>query len=199
MGIFSDSRVEDIAAIEHIVGTSVAYFNDESSKRGEAVGIVVQSRPDYDSISDIGGRIRNEFLSSTALHRVGTLLVLANSFPLFSILKDGKPMLDLEARKKFLSRFTCFLIQASLSTMTLQDGNRTYVLRWEKFPDAYFEEEFMQYLYLIPHAKVVLGEIQQKQETKDDTKILAHLSLGCSMALRSCVREAALELPPPRS
>lgn len=197
MGIFIDHREDDIVTISHLVDVSVEYFNTENERQGNPVGIVIQSRDEFGSISDVGDRILREFLYPTALQRVATLLVLANAFPLFSLQRDRKPLMHIQERKKFLSRFTCFLVQASLSTMTIdREDGQSYSISWKGFPDAYFQEQFLTYLYWIDTAKALTAnENEKKQKEKDDTKILAHLALGCSMALESCV-SVKIVLPP---
>lgn len=149
MGIFSDSPQADIQAISHIVGASLAVFARENEKRAGAVDYEVSANDRFEFISDAGGRILQNRGFDNAVIRVATLVVLCNAAPPFSVKRHGKLCLDFAARKDFLSRFTCLLVHAALSTMEVDRGAETFVLRWNGFPDDTFSEEFLTYLQWI--------------------------------------------------
>ena len=144
MGIFSESPEQDIEAISHIVGVSLSYYRAEARKQG--ISYTISTTSNFEQISTDGGRILKEFLYPTALQRVGTLLVLCNAYCPFSIVDGRKPVLNIHNRRELLSTFTCLLIQAALSTLTLERDGRTYSLQWHGFPDDYFRDQFFTYL-----------------------------------------------------
>ncbi len=195
MGIFAESRDEDVEAISQFVGVSMAFYSCERASAGATVDFEVTPTPNFDFgfISDLGGRVLTEFEFPTALQRVATLLVLCNSIPPFSLTRRGKLCLDVGARKAFLSRFTCLLVQAALSTMSLEREGRKYSLSFDGFPDVYFCEQFLVYLQWMESYTVVPGGDPQSRAFRTAgeayRRILAHLVLGCALALASCVRE----------
>jgi len=193
MGIFSESRNKDVEAISQFVQSSLAYYAAEG---GAVPGIQVDSSFDFGFISDVGTRILKEFDSPTALQRVATLVVLCNSCPPFSVTQRGELLLNLRTRKQFLSRFTCLLVQAALSTMTLEREGGTYSLRWAGFPDASFRDQFLVYLQWVESLTVVPGGEPNSREFKQAMeafeKLLAHLVLGCALVLTVCVTEDTL-------
>jgi hypothetical protein len=198
MGIFSDSREQDIEAISHVIRVSLSFYAHERSKRSGAIEFEVNSNDRFEFLSETGGRILHNLGFDTALVRVATLVVLCNVAPPFSLRKHGKPCLDVAARKEFLSRFTCLLVQAALSTMQVERAGKWFSLRWNGFPDDTFADEFLTYLQWIESMKVEPGKTGKERKQTEDAflNILAHLSLGCAMALRSCVKEDAAEVRP---
>ena len=103
---------------------------------------------------------------------------------------DGKkPVLNLHSRREFLSIFTCLLIQASLSTLTLERDGRAYHLQWNGFPDDYFRDQFFTYQWI---ESMKVAPEAAKAAKEGYIRILAQLSLGCAMALVPCV----IETPP---
>jgi hypothetical protein len=198
MGIFSDSGEEDIEAISHIIRVSLSFYAHERTKRSGAVEFEVDSNDRFEFLSEAGGRILHNLGLDSALVRVATLVVLCNVAPPFSVTKQGKPCLDMAARKEFLSRFTCLLVQAALSTMNVERAGNWYTLSWKGFPDESFAEEFLTYLQWIESIKAEPGKTdkERKQAEAAFLNILAHISLGCAMALRSCVKEDPAETDP---
>lgn len=196
MGIFSDSSEEDIEAISHIVRVSLSFYAHERSKRAGAIEFEVDSNDRFEFLSEAGGRILHNLGFHTALVRVATLVVLCNVAPPFSVTRQGKPCLDMAVRKEFLSRFTCLLVQAALSTMNVERAGNWYSLSWKGFPDESFAEEFLTYLQWIESIKVEPGKKERKQAEDAFLNILAHISLGCAMALLSCVKEDPVEPSP---
>ncbi len=81
--------------------------------------------------------------------------------------------------------------------MEVDRGPDTFTLRWNAFPNQAFSERFLMYLQLVEGLKVDPGttEKQRKQSQEAYFKILAHLSLGCSLALESCVKEERVAKP----
>jgi hypothetical protein len=193
MGIFTDARDEDIEAISQIVTVSLSFYQSECAKRGSPFDFEVKPNSDFGAISDLGTRVLHEFHDPTALQRVAALVVVCNSSRPFSISQKGKLFLNVDARKEFLSRFTCLLVQAALSTMSMQRGGQDYSLRWNGFPDAYFCEQFLVYLQWTESFVVVPGGDRNSRQFKAAMeafdRILAHLVLGCALALVSCVSE----------
>src|SRR5439155_21230166 len=131
MGIFSDSKDEDLAAITHIAEGCVFHFNSKVAQ----TGVIIEISHDFQYISDVGGKILVEFLHPTMLSRVATLVVLSNAFPVFSLRRKDGIMLNLDQRRNFMARFTCLFVQASLSTLSLEIDGKEYFLRWHGFPN----------------------------------------------------------------
>lgn len=94
------------------------------------------------------------------------------------------------------------LVHAALSTMEADRGADTYMLAWNAFPDETFKQQFLMYLQWIDGLKVDPGksEKEKKQSQEAYFKILAHISLGCALALSRCVKEVPVikpqQLPP---
>jgi hypothetical protein len=77
--------------------------------------------------------------------------------------------------------------------MTLEREGRTYSLRWQGFPDDYFCDQFLVYLQWVESLAIVPGGEPHSREFRDSMeafeKLLAHLVLGCALALAICVTE----------
>jgi hypothetical protein len=192
MGIFCNSREEDVSVISRIVEVSLDFYNNQGPETKS--GISVTTTGEFEHISEVGGQILSEFISPTVMDRVATLLVLANAFPVFALRKNGRPFLDLQARRKFLSRFTCLFVQAALATMGVEDeGGQVLFYRWIGFPKPYLLDRLLTYLEWIDPTKV-MQQITKRGpgNLTDDTKTLAQLSLGCAMALAHCVSSEPL-------
>jgi hypothetical protein len=198
MGIFSESSQEDIAAISHIIRASLAFYANENTKRGGAIEYQVNSNERLEFISEAGGKILRIVGFDDALVRAAALVVLCNAAPPFSITKQGKPCLDVGVRKEFLSRFTCLVLHAALSTMQVDRGGVTFNLSWKEFPDETFGGQFLRYLQWIDSMKLVAAksEKERKQGEEAYLNLLAHITLGCAMALKSCVREEPVPTAP---
>jgi hypothetical protein len=195
-GIFSDSLQRDVATVSYIVEQSLRFFKFESHQKGISIDFDINATSDFQYISVTGGRILSKFLYPTALQRVATLLLLCNACPPFSLFKNGKPWLDINGRKEFLSRFTCLLIQSSLSILGLERDGKKYSLQWNGFPDEYFCTQFLIYLQWTDSLKVIPNGGKHGSEDVQEAfeRIIAHLSLGCAMAMVNCVKESPMLL-----
>ena len=82
MGIFCNSREEDVSVISRVVEVSLDFYNNQGPETKS--GISVTTTGEFEHISEVGGQVLSEFISPTVMDRVATLLVLANAFPVFA-------------------------------------------------------------------------------------------------------------------
>jgi hypothetical protein len=107
----------------------------------------------------------------------------------FQLRRNGRPFLDVEARRQFLSKFTCQYAHAGLSVFpwTNEADGQAYGMQWKGFPNQDFEHQFLTYMSWIPGAKVQANQAPSRSQKQEAAKALAHLAPGCAMLLEYCV------------
>jgi hypothetical protein len=159
MGLFSQDSATDIETISYFVETSAQYYEKYRLKQpaqdSNPVRLTVTGG--FEEISEVGGQIIEEHFSSpTVLDRIAVLVVLTNALPTFALSKGPGKFLDVEGRKEFLSKFTCIIVQAALSTVSSSGGSGpAYSLRWKEFPDQEFSDRFFTFLAWCPTAEII--------------------------------------------
>jgi hypothetical protein len=86
------------------------------------------------------------------------------------------------------------LIGAALQILALErDDGSLHLLKWKNFPDVFFRDQFLTYLQLTETLQITPGAGANQKQAREAQltfeRLLAHLSVGCAMALHVCVEE----------
>lgn len=194
MGIFCDDQQTDLAAIAHVLRESIKAYESEYAKLTERPHLSIEENGNFEFISVTGTKVLEiigQFVYPTVLQRVATFLLLCNVSPPFRISAKGVPFLkQKEIRRNFISRFTCLLVYATIPILTVERERNLYALKWTGFPNDAYREQFLMYLQWVEGLQVMpQGRASKQTAQAQFEQIIAHLSIGCAMAMANCVKE----------
>jgi hypothetical protein len=127
MGILADSPSDDLDALRWVLSDTLrAWVLHCQTHPDEKVRIELNS--DYlPHLSVAGGLIlEKKFLECGLVDRLSTLLVVATCSPVFSIVREGKPVNNLEQRRIIIGIFGLAIIRTALRLCTPMEGVGSY-------------------------------------------------------------------------